>query len=235
MTQFWTWGELHALLDNTPGITPDLLDELLDAAPPGPQAFNVCPSQEPLVIRSQAGRLSADRAEWGIRSRAPSGSTALVSNARSETVDTKPLFRDAFHHARCLVPANGFYEWEPIGPREKQPWYFTPQHQPLCFFAGIIAGHAGTQAMAVITADTPEHAHTKIHHRMPCVVMPEHAAAWLGLPHADPIGPRSCLRAFGSEHAFPFTARPVSKRVNKVGNDDADLIEPVEPDRGLFG
>lgn len=234
MTQFWTWGELHALLDGSPGITPDLLDALLDAAPAAPSAYNVCPSQEPMVIGADSNRITAERVTWGIPRHDPSGSTSLVSNARSETIDTQPMFRDAFAHARCLVPANGFYEWETLAPRDKQPWYFSPANKPLCFFAAVATRVGSESGIAIVTAPTPESCHTKIHHRMPCVIMPEQAACWLGLPTASPTGPRSCLRAFGSDHAFAFNAHAVTKRVNKAMSSGPDLLVPVEPDRGLF-
>ncbi len=235
MAQFWIWAELRALLEHSPGITADLLDRLLDTAPPAPRAFNLCPGQEPMVVRASSDRLVAQPVPWGIRHRNAGSSSSRVSNARSETVDTKPMFREAFAHARCLVPASGFYEWEPLGPRDKRPWYFAPERDPLCFFAGIIAHDTAAPALAVVTADTPPSAHTKIHHRMPCVILPEHAGAWLGLSGAEPVGPRSCLRAFGSEHAFAFTAHPVSRRVNRVANDSPDLTAPAEPEPGLFG
>jgi len=240
MTQHWTWPELHTALrlisQSEHTLPPDLLDQLLDQAPQqAPPRYNLCPSENALVLRADAGRMLASPVRWGIPRPGPDSRSALVGNARSETVDRLPMFRDAFAHARCLVPASGFYEWQATGDRQKQPWYFTPADAPMCFFAGIIADSGEGQAFATITAPTPEACRTNIHPRMPSVILPEHAGAWLGLAPAPSLAPLSCLRTFGSDHAIPSQAHPVSKRVNRTTNDDATLTAPIEPEPGLFG
>jgi putative SOS response-associated peptidase YedK len=242
ITQHWTWPELRATLEphilNRPDPTADLLDKLLEHAPPAPKRYNICPSQSAIVISAQGGHIMADSIPWGLPARDPAGRTSRVSNARSETVDIKPMFREAFAQARCLIPASGFYEWQATDAKQSQPWYFTPRQSPLCFLAGVVAGTESGPAFATLTAPTPGSAHTNIHHRMPSVVLPEHACDWLGLSRSQggpDVGPRSCLRTFGSEHAFAFCAHPVSKRVNHAAFEGPACIAPVELERGLFG
>ncbi|MEM9373552.1 MAG: SOS response-associated peptidase family protein [Planctomycetota bacterium] len=235
MGQYWDWSQLRSLLDGAPGIEADLLDRLLDSAPPSPGEYNLSPGQRVMTIVSRGTGLEADCVEWGVPLVRPDGAIRIVGNARSETVDRLPMFRDAFQYARCLVPSSGFYEWGVRAAGDKQPWYFRAEHHPLFFLAGLIVGVGRDRSLAVITAATPETAHTRVHHRSPCVIHPEHAASWLGLPDHGAIGPRSCLRTFGSDHAFEFTGHPVSRRVNRATNNDAELTRPVEPDRTLFG
>ena len=156
-------------------------------------------------------------ATWGITSpgRAP------LSNAKGETVNSLPSFRDAFRLNRCLVSASVFYEWR---PRDKQPFYFERvDAQPLAF-AGIWK-EVGNHLQAIIITTSPCTDISDTHHRMP-VILPEKSwDGWLA-PHQlskqqrlqflDPAGPKT------------IKGWPVSRRIGNVRNDDSGLIVPVD-------
>src|ERR1700756_3571984 len=117
-TNQYSWAELHALYS--------LSDQSFPQSNLRPR-FNVAPTDEMPVVRIKDGRRELSLFKWGL---VPSSSkdtkdAAKLINARAETVAEKPAFRSAFRHRRCLVPANGFYEWKKITPKEKQPYFIT--------------------------------------------------------------------------------------------------------------
>ena len=178
----------------------------LDAPPEFKASYNVCPGTEVLVIR---GRRKASLLHWGAGNK--------LINARAETVDERPAFRNAFRQWRCLVPASGFYEWQSVAGR-KQPWYVLPKDRSLFALAGIVLLWQGARTVAVVTTAAND-LMSSIHDRMPVIIAPEHYAAWLGPEDATAL-----LQPYPAER---MQAHPVSSRVNAPANDDAALLRPI--------
>jgi putative SOS response-associated peptidase YedK len=194
--------------------------------------YNIAPTQPVPVIRQNprepVRELSLVR--WGlIPSWAKDSAVAAqMINARSETAATKPAFRDALKSRRCLIPADGFYEWRRTG-KAKQPYCFEVREGELFALAGIWdrwndASGNTIETCSILT--TVANAVTSvIHDRMPVILEPDRYDLWL-----DP-GMRDVSTA--SELLKPYDARlmrcyPVSTRINHVANDDAACSAPVE-------
>jgi putative SOS response-associated peptidase YedK len=194
--------------------------------------YNIAPTQPVPVIRQDpkepAPRLSLVR--WGlIPSWAKDSSAAArMINARSETAATKPAFRDALKSRRCLVPADGFYEWQRTG-RTKQPYCFEVDDGQLFALAGIwdcwkdASGNA-VETCSILTT-TPNALTATVHDRMPVILDPDGYDLWL-----DP-GMKDVSVA--SELLKPYNARlmrcyPISARINHVANDDEECSAPAE-------
>jgi len=190
--------------------------------------FNIAPTSDVLIVRSDAvGGRAAAVVRWGLLPRWAKDPklAAKLNNARGETVAEKPSFRDAYRKRRCLVPANGFYEWKPIASR-KQPYYVYPAQGDLFAFAGLWERWEGPDGLletcAIITTDanTPMQA---IHDRMPVILAPQDYARWLDCrAHAavaDLLVP--CPDDAIRTHA-------VSTAVNRARTDLPELIEPLE-------
>jgi putative SOS response-associated peptidase YedK len=174
-----------------------------------PPSYNAAPSQTlPIVIDNQIRLVS-----WGYVPEWAKGKDIKPQiNARSETAAVKPYFRHGFQARRCLVLANGFYEWEKTRSG-KQPWYFC-HRQGLMAFAGLYSG----DTFCILTREACGSV-ANIHGRMPAVVPPERYAYWLT---ADPDGAALLLRKIGSKGLDGYR---VSARVNTPVNNDATLIE----------
>ncbi len=192
----------------------------------GPPRYNIAPSQSVPVIGCDAGRARVvTLARWGFRPRWLDAGRKAPINARAESVPSKPMFRGAFRRGRCLVPADGWYEWRASERGPKQPCFFAHPDERVFFFAGLAATDAeGERTMAILTTDA-NGVGQPVHPRMP-VVLPndEAAAAWID-PEADEASLRDLLRPAPDEAT---TAWPVSRAVNKPDNDRPDLVEPVE-------
>jgi putative SOS response-associated peptidase YedK len=229
-TQFFSWSDLAATL----GGFVDL-PEFHTAPPERPRRYNIAPTQDATVIAvgGDGPRLGAMR--WGFSNPHPPRPGEVI-NARSETAATLPMFRDAMRTRRCLIPADVFYEWEPRGDGSKQPWALGSQ-EPVFLLAALWSPRRdeGPARFVTLTTATPPGFEPAIHHRMPCVVRPEDAAAWLDRDRTDPDAAGALLRAFGDPGAFSTRAWPVSARVNTPRNDDAGLLDRAAPEVGLFG
>jgi putative SOS response-associated peptidase YedK len=195
--------------------------------------YNIAPTQlVPVICQSPTEpvrELSLMR--WGlIPSWAKDSSAAArMINTRSETAGTKPAFRDALRSRRCLIPADGFYEWSRTG-KARQPYCFEVNQGELFAFAGIwdrwtdaLGNRAETCS---ILTTTPNSVASAVHNRMPVICGPDGYGLWLDPTMTDV--------SVASEMLKPYDARlmrcyPVSTRVNHVGNDDAKCSEPVEP------
>jgi len=178
----------------------------LDALPEFKASYNVCPGSDVLIVR---GRRKASLLRWGAGNK--------MINARAETVDERPAFRNAFRQWRCLVPASGFYEWQSVAGR-KQPWYVLPKDSPLFALGGIVLLWQGVRSVAIVTT-AANALMAKIHDRMPVLVARGSYDAWLG------TGDASALLAPAPEEAMQV--RPVSLRVNAPANDDESLLDPI--------
>jgi putative SOS response-associated peptidase YedK len=195
--------------------------------------YNIAPTQDVAVIRADgAGRRTATMMRWGL---VPSWSKAMTSgppmiNARSETLAEKPAFRSALRSRRCLVPADGFYEWQltPSGGKgKKQPYYIhRPDGQPFAF-AGLWESWKNPESQLAIESCTivttaANAALSNLHDRMPVVLAPADYSLWLD-PHVhEPEKLQHVLAPCGDDE---LVAEPVSTHVNRAANDDARCIE----------
>jgi putative SOS response-associated peptidase YedK len=194
--------------------------------------YNIAPTQPVPIIRQhpKEPRRELSLVRWGLIpawSKDASGAARMI-NARSETTATLPAFRDAMKSRRCIVPADAFYEWQRSG-KTKQPYCFEVGDGELFAFAGLWErwkDPAGTwvKSCAILTT-TPNAVTEVIHDRMPVILDPDAYDVWL-----DP-GFRDVAAA--SEMLKPYDARlmrcfPVSARINRVANDDAECATPVE-------
>jgi putative SOS response-associated peptidase YedK len=151
-------------------------------------------------------------------------------NARAETLLARPMWRDAVTNRRCLIPADGFYEWQAVpGERRKQPIYIHLQGGGLFGFAGLYtrhhseAGDGMSVSCAIIT--TPPNALTApIHNRMPAILLPEDESLWLSPHDQDLARLLDCLRPYPSTR---MEAYPVSRLVSNAQNDEAALVQPL--------
>ena len=199
----------------------------------GPR-YNIAPAQAIAAVRASAedGRRELVRLRWGL---VPSWSKefprdARLINARSETVAEKPAFRAAFRARRCLVPADGFYEWQKLADgRSKQPFAIGLRDGGPFAIAGLWerwkpregAGTDAVESCALLTT-SPNELMAPIHDRMP-VILPKSAwSTWLDPALRDP-GPLQ--RLLGPYPADAMTAHPVSPWVNDPRHDDARCLE----------
>jgi len=145
-------------------------------------------------------------------------------NARAETLLDKPSFRDAARHRRCLVPADGFYEWEKQG-RVRLPHYFTLKGGEPFFFAGLWepARDDAPAAFCIVTT-TPNDLLQHIHDRMPVILGPNSGPVWLG---DEPLDPAQLARLCRPLPAEMMTGHRVDPRVNNVRYDAPDCIAPI--------
>ncbi|MBT4575525.1 MAG: SOS response-associated peptidase [Candidatus Cloacimonetes bacterium] len=199
----------------------DLLSEIGDID----SNYNVAPGQEiPIIIKQdQQNILRACR--WGLIpfwAKDENIGYKLI-NTRSETIAEKPSFKYAFQQRRCLIPANGFYEWRKT---DKQPFYVTLQNRELFSFAGIWEiwkSPAGKQILScsIITASANDKL-SGIHHRMPVILPKEHEETWLRENNANIL--HNLLISYPSEEIL---FHPVSFEVNSVRNNCAELIKAI--------
>jgi len=186
-------------------------------------SYNVAPTDDVYTVGHEDGRRRLRVTPWGLV--AGDGATPLI-NARAETLVERPVFREAFEHRRCLIPADGFYEWETVGGGRKQPYLFVPSNGHPVGFAGLY-GRRGTCTIITSAARPPV---ARLHDRMPVVLAPDRWDVWL-----DPEAPVDELQSLlvPAAHA-PFATRRVSTRVNDVHNNDASLLDEVAPPLQLF-
>ncbi len=180
--------------------------------------YNVAPGQEaPVVAADRRGRRMG-LLRWGFEPAGPAGERpGGWINARSESVARRPAFREAFLRRRCLVPADGFYEWRKEGGA-KTPYWFHASERGLFALAGIREG----RTFAILTTEASEDVRA-VHDRMPVLVAPADRAAWLD--RGTPLD--ALARILAPAPAGTLESWAVSRRVNRAGPDDAGLIEPV--------
>ena len=198
--------------------------------------YNVAPTQEVLAIVKQDGVNILDKLHWGLVPFWAKDTKVgyKMINARIETVSSKPAFREAFKKRRCLIPADGFYEW--YGAKgQKQPVFITlPDKKPFAF-AGLWetwqdkADPGSVYRSCTIITREAAGGLQKIHNRMPMVLGLEAYAEWME-PGNDRV--ESLLEILSSGAVTEFTYYPVSKQVNAVRNNEAGNIEPVELEVG---
>ena len=195
----------------------------LDATDLPPPSFNVSPTQRSLVVLDGPRRLDVMR--WGLIPAWAKDARigARTINARAETVADKPAFRSAFRARRCLVPADGFYEW--TGPRSKrQPHYIHRADGHPLAFAGLWEWHAEFGRSFTVITTSPSTWMSAIHTRMPAILEPGDWDAWLSAGDDDPGWQAALLRPAAED---VLRRHPVSRDVNAVVNSGPELIQPI--------
>jgi putative SOS response-associated peptidase YedK len=188
--------------------------------------FNIAPTQEALIIGARRdGHRAAGLALWGLTT--PSGAAAKrpLINARIETVDQKPSFREAFSRRRCLVPADGFYEWR-TDSHGKTPHYFSLRDRRLFAFAGIWnqpVADSELVTFAILTTE-PNQIVGPVHRRMPVILSDEHYDLWLAKRELSKLEAETFATPFAQAR---MESREVSPLVNSPANDTAACIQPV--------
>ena len=222
-TQRLSWAELHELMD--------LIGPPRNLRP----RYNVAPSQDVAVVRAADGGRNLSMLRWGLIpawAKDPAIGYRLI-NAPSETVEEKPSFRSAYRRRRCLIPADGFYEWQRLG-KIRQPWLFGLRDGAPFAFAGLwerwtvperaaltgsLAESKPGDAVETCTILTTAANETvaPVHGRMPVILPRDACDPWLA-------GEDVSLAPFAAD---AMTAHPVSTLVNKPANDDPRCVEPV--------
>lgn len=207
----------------------------LDDEPVLVPRYNIAPSQDVAVVRrSAAGSRELVLMRWGLIpsfARDPAVGYRMI-NARAESVADKPAFREAFASRRCLVLADGFYEWQPGGPYGKTPHYIrSPDKKPFAFAGLWDRWHApdgrALETCTIVTTDANERVR-ELHDRMPVVLAPEQHDLWL-----DPAADRDQLLALlAPAPPAALESFAVSTVVNRPDNEGPECIEPVPM---LFG
>ncbi len=212
----------------------DALLTLFDLDQPFPEEafaprYNIAPTQPVTAARlSQTGERELTWLTWGLVpswAKEPKMGSRLI-NARSETVAEKPSFRAAFKRRRCLIPADGFYEWQKLNGR-KQPMYIHAQDGRPFALAGLwehwqSADGSVIESCAILTT-RPNELMAPIHNRMPVIIAPADFDEWLH-PGPNPEMGLHLLRPYPDEKMAAF---PVSAHVNNPRNDDAQCIHPL--------
>jgi len=194
--------------------------------------YNVAPTQRAAVVRERDGSRRIDLLRFGL---VPGWAEDLrvgarMINARAERIASAPAFRTAFRRRRCIVPVDGFYEWQVLGggrkPR-KQPWLVRAADGAPLALAGVWeryepAEGEPVESFAIVTAEA-EGGLRAIHERTPLILAPGDVDAWLDPTRTDPEALAPLLRPGD----VPLDPVPVSHAVNDVRNDDASLVAPL--------
>jgi putative SOS response-associated peptidase YedK len=214
----------------------DWMEELgLTTAPEVAPRYNIAPSQDVLAVRRErTGSRQARLLRWGlVPSWAPDPDVGSgLINARAESVALRTAFRESFRQRRCLVPAQGFYEWKKFG-RAREPWLIRLRDGHTFAFAGLwdrwTRAESPIESCALVTT-TANALVAPIHDRMPVILDRADYARWLD-PDASEADLRALLQPFppGAMEAFA-----VSTRVNSTEAEGPELMRPVppEPDPG---
>jgi putative SOS response-associated peptidase YedK len=211
------------------------LERYFNAHPPSFEIqpnYNVAPTQEIPVIVMKEDERHIKKRHWGLVpfwAKDTSIGSKMI-NARVETLSSKPAFKAALKHRRCLIPADGFYKW--FGKAgSKQPYYFhLPSGEPMAF-AGLYEIWEDKEAppevgpyksCAIITTEASESV-KDIHNRMPLILKPETFDAWLDPDNKEPAKIEELLR---TGYMIELKRYQVSKIVNRVENNSKACIEP---------
>jgi putative SOS response-associated peptidase YedK len=201
----------------------------LDAVPELAPRYNIAPTQKVAVVSLDpaSGRRGLAQLTWGLVPRDALGRERGFINARAETAADKPAFSEAFARRRCLIPATGFYEWQKLDARRRQPWLIRLAAPGPFAFAGLwepAAAVPGATPTCTILTTAPNEIARPIHDRMPVILAPADYALWLGPALTLATELRPLLRPYP---AAAMTAYPVGTRVNNPAFDDPGCLEPA--------
>ena len=201
----------------------------------GPR-FNVAPTDEVYAVAQSksSGQRRLGTFKWGLIpffAKDASGGARMI-NARAESILEKPAFKRPFERFRCIVPADGFYEWEALdGSRKKQPWYFHRKDGDVLAFAGLWSSWRpnkdsddGRVTSCTIITGAPNELVAPIHDRMPVCLPPSAWAEWLD-PTNDDVGALQQLLVPAPAELFESVA--VVDAVSNVRNDGPQLLDPA--------
>jgi len=221
-------------LTSQEGLVADLELALGEPAEPGEwwrPRFNVAPTQPAPVVANREGPRAIEMMRWGLVpywADEPSIGSRLI-NARVETAATTPAYRDAVRRRRCLVLADGFYEWRKEG-KKKTPVYLRPVPRRPIAFAGVWDRWRAPDGVWVLSfsilTGPPNALVAPIHDRMPVIVPHDAYARWLQPGEVDPA---SLADLFAPAPVDDWRGVEVSPHVNKPDNDDPQCIEPAAP------
>ncbi|ANT59970.1 hypothetical protein AYJ57_06065 [Salipiger sp. CCB-MM3] len=211
-------------------LPDDAMAKIFEAMPgndlPHVPNFNVCPTNDVHVVRSDGGTRLLGAMRWGFLPhwyKAPYDGPLLI-NARAETIAEKPAFRAACRARRCIVPASGFYEWTKTEDGRRLPWYITPAEDDLLAFAGIWQDWEGEgqafRTCAIVTTAASEEM-SKVHHRMPVILSKKDWGLWLG---EDGHGAATLMQAAPEGTLRMYRVDP---KVNSNRAEGPELIEPI--------
>ena len=207
--------------------------------------YNVAPTKRIYAVLDHKEDRELRLVRWGLVpswAKDTSGGARMI-NARAETVASKPAFRSAFAKRRCLIPADGYYEWQTVG-KAKQPYYIYRTDGGVLAFAGIYELWRDASApaededawywsAAIITTDATDDI-GKIHDRTPMVIAPESWTDWLDPANNEKELLLATMLPATSSAAGGLTTYPVSTAVNSVRNNGPDLVEPLAERPPLF-
>jgi putative SOS response-associated peptidase YedK len=208
----------------------------LSEAPELRPRYNVAPGQDVAVVRAEsAERRILEPRRWGLVPRwaKDPGIGSRMINARSETAADKRAFSAALRRRRCLIPADGFYEWSGAAG-QRVPFHLALEHDGLFGMAGLYEswlgpGGALVESCSILTRDADASVRA-IHERMPVILSPSAYAAWLD---PEPLEPDALRALLETPRADLLQLNPVSTRVNRVEFDDPECLEPrADPSQG---
>lgn len=197
---------------------------------PVERRFNIAPGQDVLAVTiDRRGRPRGELLRWGLVphwAESPKVGYRMI-NARAESLEQRPAFRDAFARLRCLIIADGFYEWQPRAHGPKQPWWITRDDREPFAFAGLWsiwrpADDVEPLRSCTIVTTRASRSVRELHDRMPVMLPCEAESAWL-----DAAATPAALRAL----LVPFEATvqvPVGRAVGDAAHDEPDCIVPIE-------
>jgi putative SOS response-associated peptidase YedK len=192
--------------------------------------YNIAPTQDVGVVRERRnGERVLQLLRWGLIpswAKDPAIGNRMI-NARAETLAAKPAFKRPFARQRCLVPADGFYEWKRTGGA-KQPYYIRREDGRPMAFAGVwdrwrSDGDATVDSFTIVTT-TPNDLVAPIHNRMPAILLPDGYDMWLDPENHDVDDLSSLLGPYPAED---MTAYPVSRFVNNPRNEGPECVSPA--------
>lgn len=196
--------------------------------------FNIAPTQ-PVLVLPNDGKSAADYFTWGLIpmwAKDPSIGSRLI-NARAETLAEKSAFRGAYKYKRCLILADGFYEWKvQVGSKAKIPYHIRLKSGQPFAFAGLwdewhSPDGSEVKSCTIITTE-PNALMASLHNRMPVILPASAYAAWLDPAPQKPESLHPLLAPYPAED---MTAHPVSTLVNSPGNDRPELIAALPTDK----
>lgn len=198
---------------------------------PVQSSYNVALGQDVLAVIYSGERILT-KLFWGISPRIykQASKPPLLINARFETIEEKPSFRESYKFRRCLIPADGFYEWEKAGAK-KQPRFFKVQSNLPFAFAGIWEkrrekDESIRNTFAIITTEAVVPV-SRIHNRMPVILDKKFYGNWL---NPDENNPKRLKEIIQEGSIYALHGYTVSRRVNSVSNNDPSCIEPADND-----
>jgi putative SOS response-associated peptidase YedK len=193
-----------------------------------PPRYNISPTQPIAVVVADKGTRRFVLMRWGLIPSWVKDEKAfpLLINARGETLAEKPAFRNAFKRRRCLIPADGFYEWRREG-KLRTPFHIRRPDRGLLAFAGLwetwIAGDGSEIDTACIVTTSANGVVAAIHDRMPVIVNGADAAAWLDVDHVETADAARLIRP-ANDNLLEIVE--VGRAVNRAGSEGPDLLEP---------